>query len=68
MRSTVTIRLSVADHDALADLLRMLGGYACDCDEPPYRPDEGESGQVECPWCVAKRMHRAFEKGQVPNA
>lgn len=28
---------------------------ACYCDEPPYAPEEGEMGQIECPRCVFHR-------------
>ena len=60
----VNLRLLVADFEAIADTLHDTESGGCECDDPPYKPEPGESGQVECPACVARRLRAAFERGQ----
>ena len=49
--------LLAALRDAL-DVVDEVERSGCVCDEPPYCPEPGESGQVECPSCAARKVAR----------
>ena len=40
---------------AVLDEMTDASSRSCYCDEPPYAPEPGETGQAECPDCQHRR-------------